>query len=177
MCCLHILALHSKSKDGGVTYSCNIITGGILKNIIPEKCSLTVDVRFPFQKDLLEVEETISNIVNTSFIEGTTASYSCISMRPPMEKMQKTEVLFSKLLSVCKKYGLGKLTPVESGGGSDSCYTQMIGVTSICGMGACGAFCHTDKEYVDIGSIALRAKIIAAFLVEELPEESFGKER
>ena len=72
-----------------------------------------------------------------------------------------------KLLAVCKKHGLGSLTPVESGGGSDSCYTQAAGIPSICGMGACGEFCHTTKEYALIDSISLRAKLLTMFLLED----------
>ena len=133
-----IAALHSQSKRGGVTYSCNIITGGVVENIIPETCSFFVDVRFPRQKDLEEVEATIKDIVNTCYVAGTSASYTCYRKRPPMEHNQDTDAVFDKLLFICKKYSLGNLTPVDSGGGSDSGYTQLAGITSICGMGACG---------------------------------------
>ena len=71
------------------------------------------------------------------------------------------------LLKTCQKYNLGSLTAVESGGGSDSCYTQAAGIVSICGMGGCGEFCHTDKEYILNESVSLRAKILTAFLLEE----------
>lgn len=83
-----------------------------------------------------------------------------------MEKCDETDKLFEKLLAVSHKYGLGSLTPVESGGGSDSCYTQAAGVTSICGMGGCGEFCHTNREYLYIPSVSIRAKLLAAFLGE-----------
>lgn len=162
-----ILALHSKSKVGGITYSCNLIHGGVLSNIIPDSCSVTVDVRIPRHADLEEVEATMQQIVNTSFIGGTSAVLTSISKRPPMEKNQATQDLFEKLLGVCRKYGFGSLTPAESGGGSDSCYTQAAGIPSICGMGGCGEFCHTNKEYILTESIPLRAKILAAFLAEE----------
>ena len=56
---------------------------------------------------------------------------------------------------------------MESGGGSDSCYTQAAGIPSICGMGACGEFCHTNKEYALIDSISLRLKILTLFLLED----------
>ena len=56
---------------------------------------------------------------------------------------------------------------MESGGGSDSCYTQAAGIPSICGMGACGEFCHTNKEYALIESISTRAKILTIFLLED----------
>lgn len=162
-----ILALQGKSQLNGITYSCNIIRGGLLTNIIPKDCSVFVDVRYPLRKNLEEIESTISEVVNRNFVEGTSASFTCISKRPPMEKNQETDRLFEELLNVCKKYNLGSLTAVESGGGSDSCYTQAAGITSICGMGGCGEFCHTNKEYILIESVPLRAKILAAFLMEK----------
>lgn len=162
-----IIALESKSSRGGITYSCNIINGGILPNIIPDSCSLTVDIRVPEHKDLAIADATLREIAETSFIEGTSAKVIPISKRPPMEKNPQTMELFNALLDTCKRYGLGSLTPVESGGGSDSCYTQAAGVPSICGMGGSGEFCHTNKEYVLIESIPLRAKILAAFLTED----------
>lgn len=162
-----IIALHSKSQVGGITYSCNIIQGGVLANIIPDSCIVTVDIRVPRHADITIAEETVKEIVSTSFIEGTQSELVTVSKRPPMEKRSETVELFQKLLKASKKYGLGGLTPVESGGGSDSCYTQAAGVTSICGMGGSGEFCHTNKEYIFIPSIALRAKIISVFLMEE----------
>ena len=162
-----IIALQEKSSPSGISYSCNIIHGGIRANIIPDSCSVTVDIRVPRHADIKEAENVILQIVNTSFIGDTSATAIPISKRPPMEKNPATAELFNKLLSLCQKYGLGNLTPVDSGGGSDSCYTQAAGVTSICGMGGCGKFCHTNKEYVLTESIPLRAKILAALLAEE----------
>lgn len=162
-----IVALEGKSCPGGITYSCNIIHGGTLPNIIPDSCSVTVDVRVPRHAQLEEAETTVRQIAETSFIGSTSATVKRISRRPPMEKNPATMALFENLLAVCHKYGLGSLTPVESGGGSDSCYTQAAGIASICAMGGCGEFCHTNKEYILTESVALRAKILAAFLSEE----------
>ncbi len=162
-----IIALENKSIPNGITYSCNIIHGGTRPNIIPDNCSVTVDIRVPRHADINEAENTLLEIAKTSFISGTSATIHRISKRPPMEKNPTTMDLFNKLLGVCRKYGLGNLMPVESGGGSDSCYTQMSGIPSVCGMGGCGEFYHTNKEYILIESVPLRAKILAAFLVEE----------
>ncbi len=162
-----ILALHAKSRRGGITYSCNIIHGGVRENIIPEACSVRVDIRYPRRQDLAEIERTLEEIVGTSFIGGTTATGTRISLRPPMEKDADTMALFDKLLAACKRHGLGSLTPIESGGGSDSCYTQAAGIPSICGMGGCGEFCHTNREYILTASVPLRAKILTAFLTDE----------
>ena len=162
-----IIALHGKSREGGITYSCNIIEGGSVPNIIPDHCTVTVDVRVPCHADMEEAEQTVAAVAEESFLGGTTAAVTRISKRPPMEKNPQTVALFHKLLSACQKHDLGSLTPVESGGGSDSCYTQAVGIPSICGMGACGEFCHTNKEYARIDSISLRTKILTLFLLED----------
>lgn len=162
-----IVALESESRPNGITYSCNIIQGGILPNIIPDNCSVTVDIRGPRNTDMANADATLRRVAGTNFIAGTSTKVTLISKRPPMETNPQTMALFDKLLSVCQRYDLGSLTPVESGGGSDSCYTQAYGIPSICGMGGYGEFCHTNKEYVLIESIPLRAKILTAFLLDE----------
>ena len=161
-----IIALEGQSRPGGITYSCNLIQGGVLPNIIPDSCSVTVDIRVPRHADIETAENALRHIAETSYIGGTSAALVPISKRPPMEKNPATDELFADLLAVCRKYNLGSLTPVESGGGSDSCYTQAAGIPSICGMGGCGGFCHTNREYILTESIPLRAKILAAFLAE-----------
>ena len=161
-----IIALEGQSHPGGITYSCNLIQGGVLPNIIPDSCSVTVDIRVPRHADIEIAENTLRHVAETSYIGSTSATLVPISKRPPMEKNPATDELFANLLAVCRKYDLGSLTPVESGGGSDSCYTQAVGIPSICGMGGCGGFCHTNREYILTESIPLRAKILAAFLAE-----------
>ncbi len=162
-----ILALSSQSRRGGITYSCNMIGGGSYPNIIPDSCSVTVDVRFPKRADFREAKKTVERIAGESFIGDTTSEITIISQRPPMEKNQKTMELFEGLKGTSEKYDLGSLVAVESGGGSDSCYTDALGIPSICGMGINGKYLHTDKEYALTDSIPLRAKIISAFLWEK----------
>ncbi|MBQ6701843.1 MAG: M20/M25/M40 family metallo-hydrolase [Clostridia bacterium] len=161
-----IVALESASKKGGTSYSCNIINAGKIANIIPGECSFTIDVRVLTHKAISDAKETVKNIVEKSYIGGTMSTCTLLSERPPMEKTDDTVKLFDELLGITQKYGLGSLTPVASGGGSDSCYTQKAGVPSICGMGASGEFCHTPQEYANKSSIPLRAKIITAFIFE-----------
>jgi len=158
-----IVALHSRSTPSGITYSCNIIGGGTVGNIIPEFCSVLVDVRVVTHEDIQKAEQTLREIAETSFISGTSTELIRKSIRPPMERTEETMALFRTLLEVTQQNGLGSLTPVGSGGGSDSCYTQAAGIPSICGMGPSGEFCHTTSEYVKKDTVALRAKILAAF--------------
>ena len=161
-----IIALHEKSVPGGTTYSCNVIQGGKVLNVIPDSCSISLDIRAVTRKDMTEAMQAVEQIANTAFVPGTSCNVTLLSTRPPMEKQSQTLDVLNKLLGVCHKYNLGTLTPIEAGGGSDSCYTQAAGVPSICGIGASGGLQHTPKEYLNIASIPLRAKILAGFLLE-----------
>lgn len=162
-----IIALHEKSRPGGTTYSCNVIRGGEVPNIIPDRCTVTVDIRAVTPEDIQEVLTNVEQIAATAFVPGTTCKTELLSIRPPMVRNADTEALYAGLLATCQKYGYGSLTPMETGGGSDSCYTQAAGIPSICGLGASGRFQHTNREYVNKETVALRAKILAAYLCEQ----------
>ena len=162
-----ILALNAESKDGGTTYSCNIINGGTVLNVIPDSCSVSIDIRAITVSDMEIAKKTVETVAAKSFLGDTTCQVTLLSQRPPMERSAETQQLFARLLATCHKHDLGSLTPIESGGGSDSCYTQAAGIPSICGLGASGRYLHTVKEYLNKDTVALRAKIISAFLSDE----------
>lgn len=161
-----IVALSGKSVPGGTTYSCNIIQGGTVLNVIPDSCSVSIDIRACTVKDMEQAKLEVESVAKTAFIPGTSCQAVMLGYRPPMEKRQETLALLDKFLEVCRKYDLGTLTPIESGGGSDSCYTQAAGIPSICGMGGSGGLPHTTNEFLNPDSIPLRAKILAGFLSE-----------
>ena len=162
-----IIALHGESQPGGTTYSCNVIQAGNAPNSIPDSCTITVDIRALTPEAIQIAKDTVERIAGTSYIGDTHCIAELLSIRPPMVRTPETQALFEKILAACHKYDLGSLTPKETGGGSDSCYTQAAGVTSICGFGASGRYQHTNQEYLDKPSVALRAKILSAYLLEE----------
>ena len=161
-----IVELEKNSKIGGTTYNCSMITGGSAINCIPDECTFTVDIRTVSLKDMEDAETTVQKIIDTSYVRGTSASSKTVSVRLPMQKNKDTEALFERLQAISQKYKLGTLVPIESGGGSDSAYTQAAGVPSLCGLGGSGDFCHTNKEYIDLDSITQRAKLLSAFCSE-----------
>ena len=161
-----IIKLESKSEENGATYNCSIIKGGSAGNCIPDKCSFVVDIRAKKQRDLKAAEKFVQKITDTSYVEGTKASAKTISSRLPMERNSDTEKLFNRFREIGRKYGLGEYVPVESGGGSDSAYTQAAGVPSLCGLGGEGGFCHTNKEYIELTSVTKRAKLLTVFCLE-----------
>ena len=162
-----IVVLESASRQGGATYNCSIISGGTVANIIPDKCSFTVDVRVVSPEDMQKAAEFIHEVTQTSYVIGTSATVTTISSRPPMLRNKETEILFHRFCEISNKYVLGELEAIESGGGSDSAYTQLAGIPSLCGLGGSGDSCHTNKEYINISSIPQRAKLLAVFCAEQ----------
>lgn len=161
-----IVELEKLSKPGKATYNCSIVNGGAVANCIPDKCAFTVDVRVVRGEDMLAAENAIKKIVQTAYIHGTKAEIKDISSRIPMVRNTDTDHLFEQMQATAQKYNLGKLTPVESGGGSDSAYTQAAGVPSLCGLGGSGDHVHTNQEYIELESITKRAKLLSAFCLE-----------
>lgn len=161
-----IIALQSGSVRGGTTYSCNVIRAGTLSNVIPDECTFTVDVRVCRHAELEPADRHVREICAKSFIGQTDAKVVRLGMRPPMEPSEDSFALFDRLAEIGREYNLEDLSPIASGGGSDSAYTQALGVTSLCGLGGCGAFCHSEREYVEISCITRRAKLLATLLLK-----------
>ena len=162
-----IVALHQKSVVGGTTYSCNVVNGGKVTNVIADACSVFVDVRVVTMEDKDKANEQVYEIAKTEFVKGTSCTVKLLNQRPPMEKNAQTMELFEKLIKVCHENDLGTLTPIESGGGSDAAFTQLAGIPTICGFGGSGELFHTIKEHINVNSIPLRAKILSAFCIGE----------
>lgn len=160
-----IIELEKQSKEGATTYNCGIIEGGEMFNIVPASCTMSVDVRVNSVEDMEEAYKILQKVTDTSFVEGSKAELELCSKRMPMMHTKETDELFDKLRDISLANGLGDLVQIESGGGSDSAYTQMAGVPSVCAVGACGDYCHTVNEYAEIDSLVKRAKLLAATII------------
>ena len=161
-----ILALESLSTDGGTTFNCGIVQGGRLTNIVPDKCEILIDVRVKDRDAMQAAIKTLESEAEKVYVSGTQTKLCFISKREPMLRNEDTENLFLQLKSVSEKYSLEELHPIESGGGSDSAYTQLAGVPSVCAVGATGDFCHTTRDYANVSSLTTRAKLLSAATLE-----------
>lgn len=160
-----LVDLETRSKEGATTYNCGIIQGGDMYNIVPAKCTISVDVRVNSIEDMEAAYKIVEEVTAKSFVEGSKAELEVVSKRMPMMRTKETNELFEKLRKASLANGLGDLIPIESGGGSDSAYTQLAGVPSVCAVGTCGDYCHTVNEYAEIDSMTKKAKLLAATII------------
>lgn len=157
-----IIRIQKSSEQDGITYSCNLITGGERINIVPDDCSFQVDIRVKCAEDKEKALNTINKIVNTDYIGGTHSSFKIDSERMPMEQTGANLKLFEEIKKVSEKFDIEKIGDFcTSGGGSDAAYSTIAGVPTVCGIGTTGDFCHTTDEYAEIDSLEKRAKLIS----------------
>ncbi len=157
-----IIRIQQSSERDGITYSCNLITGGERINIVAPKCSFQVDIRVKCTEDKEKALSIIKEIVSSDYVGGTHSTLTIDSERMPMEKTKGNIALFENIKKVSKEYKIEEIEDYStSGGGSDAAYSVIAGVPTVCGIGATGDFCHTTGEYADIDSLEKRAKLIS----------------
>ncbi len=157
-----IIRIQNSSERGGITYSCNLINGGERINIVPSTCSFQVDIRVKCAGDKEKALDTISKIVNTSYVIGTDSTFTIDSERMPMELNDGNIELFENIKKVAEEFSIERIDDFcTSGGGSDAAYSVIAGVPTVCGIGTTGDFCHTINEYAEMDSLLSRAKLIS----------------
>ena len=161
-----IVELESHSEQGKPTYNCSLIKGGTVANNIPDRCTFTVDIRVLNNAEMKEAEDFVHEVASRTHVEGTSATVRLVSKRPPMERTPETMELFEKINETSKRHGWGELVPTLTAGGADSAYTQLAGTPSVCSMGPDGGNGHRPDEYVILGTVKERAKLFAAFVLE-----------
>jgi len=83
--------------------------------------------------------------------------------RPPKEF---PEPLFKQMKSIANRLGI-KLDTKETGGVSDGNLISSVHVPCLDTMGAVGGGIHTSDEWIDIDSLAERAKLSLLYFLEE----------
>lgn len=163
----HILALHELSDlSQGTTVSPTVIKGGTVPNGIPEFCSLSFDVRYEKTSERNRLVEGLEKIVNTTYIDGTTAEYKYNEYMPSFDTTPDGLALADMVAQVSKEQGLGEMGQIFLGGGSDASYITIAGVPTICSMGVCGEYNHSAKEYALVESLYTRAKLLSCVVLD-----------
>ena len=161
-----IIAIESESKPNDITYNCGLISGGSASNAVPDNCSFSVDCRLSTIVDGEKAVNIIQRIVDTCYVEGTKSTFLIENNRPPMECTEGNLALFEQINGIAKANGLGEFKARVAGGGSDSAYSVIAGIPTVCSMGIFGGNEHTTREHAVIDSLIPRAKLVALSILE-----------
>ncbi len=153
-----IIEIEKYKEEDGITMNCGIIKGGVSANVVPDSCEFDVNLRFFNEEQKQAGLKVISDLVNTSFVNGTTSSYEIISTREMMANSPKNYALLDKLNEIYFKNGMPTLSPYKAWGGSDSAELTCAGVPTVDCMGVIGYDIHNVNERASLSSLKTSVK-------------------
>jgi enamine deaminase RidA (YjgF/YER057c/UK114 family) len=147
-----------------VTVNVGVIGGGTRPNVVPEHCSLEVDVRAVSRDALETAEAEMRRLAEATEIEDTTVEFEVMARWWPMEKLERSGRLVEHARAVA--HGIGfEVRDAATGGASDANTTAGMGVPSLDGLGPIGGNDHSPAEYLDVESIVPRTTLLAGLLL------------
>ncbi len=156
--------------NGGTTYNVGVIQGGSVPNAVPDYAKIVIDVRYKNPEDLPGIQAQLEAIAAKTHVAGTSATVALNNGFKPMKTTEGVKALFQLVKKVSAENGFG--TPYEKyvGGGSDSAYSVLAGVPTVCAMGVKGGRNHSPEEYAVVETLFERAKLLSACVLK-LDEE------
>ncbi len=148
----------------GVTVNVGVIAGGTRPNVVPERCTLEVDVRAIRREDLEAAEAAITELLGELVVPDTTAELEPMAHWWPMEKLERSGRLVEHAVALAERLGFS-VRDTATGGASDANTTAGLGVPSIDGLGPIGGNDHSPAEYLEVGSIVPRTTLLAGLVV------------
>lgn len=163
----HKIIRLEKMKDAyGLTCNCGVISGGTVPNTVAEKCVFVVDIRFANDAQLEKARNEIAHTAEECHVEGCSCEVEELSFRPAMPLTDKNEELLARMNEIYAQSGIPTLTARSCLSGSDAAYITEIGVPCIDCIGTLGGNIHSTDEYMELDSLKVSAKMIAAVVHE-----------
>lgn len=144
----------------GTTVNVGKINGGIGANTISPKCEMILEIRYRQNEEKQRVLKSLNNIVETSYVRGTTSILSGDIQRDVMEETQKQLDLIKEIEKITDT----KIFTEKRGGVSDANIVASCGVTTLDGFGPFGDGDHTIKERALKSSFEQRIELMTKIL-------------
>ena len=148
----------------GVTVNVGVIAGGTRPNVVPERCTLEVDVRAIRREDLETAEAAITDLLGELAVPDTTAELEPMAHWWPMEKLERSGRLVEHAVALAERLEFS-VRDTATGGASDANTTAGLGVPSLDGLGPIGGNDHSPAEYLEVASIVPRTTLVAGLVV------------
>lgn len=159
-----IQALHGLTNyEKGTNLNVGVVKGGTTANTVAEHASALVDVRMREMNEVVKIEKTIEELLANPRTPGIKVKVSGGVTRPPMNPSPKTLLLCDRVDRLAGELGV-EFAWIATGGGSDANLTAALGVPSIDGLGPVGSLSHTVDEYLEIGSVEPRLRLLCAII-------------
>ncbi|SDY75526.1 M20 family metallopeptidase [Tindallia californiensis] len=145
--------------ETGTTVNVGVISGGTVANVVAEKASAEVDLRFKNTEEAEKVDRTIRKMQQDPFVKGVEVEVRGGVTRPPMNPSRETLRLCEKISAIAEELKI-ETRWITTGGGSDGSLTADEGVVTIDAIGPVGGGSHGAGEYILLDSIEPRMQLL-----------------
>ncbi|MEE8604507.1 MAG: M20 family metallopeptidase [Candidatus Aminicenantaceae bacterium] len=144
------------------TLSIGLINGGEKANIVADRASATLDIRFWTNADKQKILDTFKQLGPIS--PGAKIRFSVENSTPPMEKTEASSAFLSQIREIADATLKMPLEAGKTGGGSDASIASSLGVPTIDGLGPDGEGIHADNEHLLLPSLVRRTALLTELL-------------
>lgn len=149
-------------SDADVTYSVGVVAGGRWVNCVPTRCTGEALSMAKRQADLDRSVAAIEALSGDNG-DGTAFQAARTVTRPVWEPDEGTMALYALARDVAQGLGI-TLQHASAGGGSDANFTGAMGIPTLDGLGLDGELVHTLGEWIEVESLARRARLMAGIM-------------
>jgi glutamate carboxypeptidase len=149
-------------KEKGISFNVGVMQGGKTSTAVPDYAKIDIDVRYKEPDDLPEILEQVKAVGEKTYVDGTTTEVVFMEGIKPMKTTEGVKQLFDLVKKTSEENGFGSPYAKYVGGASDSAYSILAGVPTVCSMGVKGGRNHSPEEYAVVDTLFERAKLMIA---------------
>lgn len=162
-----VIAVQNLTDRGkGIYFNVGVIQGGTTSTAVPDYAKIFIDVRYKDPDDLPNIITQLEKIAAVTYVEGTTTAVTFMEGIKPMKTTAEVKRLYDLVEKASEENGFGKTYAKYVGGASDSAYTILAGVPTVCAMGVKGGRNHSPEEYAVVETLFERAKLLIVCVLE-----------
>ncbi len=150
----------------GITVNLTLVKAGERNNIIPESAEANFNVRYRRPEELEQImARARANAANIIVPDTVVTVIPPDTAFPPLTQNAQIDALADKAASIYAEIGktIGR---GGNGGASESALAMSVGTPALDGLGYVGGDFHTEKEWIDLNSVAPRLYLFTRLLME-----------
>ena len=161
-----VQALHALTDlERGITINVGLVGGGQSVNTVAADANCAIDIRYRNHPDREHILSRVSAICETTTVDGTSSSLQIKGEFYPLNPSDRSAELFDIYRGIAAQDGV-EVAGDHSGGCADSGFIAAAGTPVICGVGPVGGNYHRPDEWMEIESLAERARFIARTILK-----------
>ncbi|MBK0422192.1 M20 family metallopeptidase [Leucobacter sp. CSA2] len=146
-----------------LTVNVGMLRAGERTNIVPERATLTIEVRATRTEALDEAIASIRDRLESPVVAGTSIRVLAEESCPPLEETAAGRRLGGYAQEIARELGFYPAL-ARTGGVSDGNRVAALGVPTLDGLGPVGGGDHSPSEWLDLDSVPARVALLAALI-------------